>query len=282
MLFHQTLVKANYDLYLADELLAHIEERLLLEEPAVAVYYYILKALTTTEEHDYFERLRAEIQEHYRLFPNMELREVYLMAINFCIARMNAGQEDYVREGFEWYRQGIDQEILVEKGVISRWTYMNVVMNGLKLREFAWTDRFIDEYKTYLEPSYRDNFSNFSRLKYLFDTGDYDAAQDLLTRTDFDDILINLMAKSTLLKIYYEQDEIDALEALLESFRVYLKRKEVIGYHKQIYSNLVRYARKLIRVNPYDREEVQKLREEVKEANPLTERQWLLERLEAL
>jgi len=159
---------------------------------------------------------------------------------------------------------------------------MNVVMNGLKLREFEWTDRFIDEYKNYLEPKYRDNFSNFSRLKYLFDTGDYDAAQDLLTRTVFDDILINLMAKSTLLKIYYEQDEIDSLEALLESFRVYLKRKEVIGYHKQIYSNLVKYARKLIRVNPYDKKEVLKLREEVKTANPLTERQWLLERLDTL
>lgn len=49
-----------------------------------------------------------------------------------------------------------------------------------------------------------------------------------------------------MLKIYFEQGEEEALEHLLETFRMFLQRnKEISGYQRQIHLNLVRYTKKL-------------------------------------
>ena len=99
---------------------------------------------------------------------------------------------------------------------------------------------------------------------------------------DYDDILFNLIAKSMLIKIYYEEGEFTALDSLLESLRTYINRKKAIAYHKNIYNNLIRFTKRLVRVGPYDSVQKEKLRREIEEANPLPERKWLLEQLEAL
>jgi hypothetical protein len=82
--------------------------------------------------------------------------------------------------------------------------------------------------------------------------------------------------------MYYEQDEFDALESLLESMRTYMRRKQVMGSYKAIYTNLIKYSRKLIRINPYDQQQVTKLRQEVETAKPLPEKEWFLEQLDKL
>jgi hypothetical protein len=88
-----------------------------------------------------------------------------------------------------------------------------------------------------------------------------------------------MTAKTMLLKMYYEQDELDALESLLESMRTYMQRKKVIGYHKTNYKNFIRYTKKLLKVNPYNKLLVERLRKEIETTNPLTEQEWLLRQL---
>ena len=90
------------------------------------------------------------------------------------------------------------------------------------------------------------------------------------------------MGKTMLLKIYYEEDEYDALESLLESMKVYLKRKKVIGYHKDVFQNMLKYTQKLVRINPFDKDKRVALRQEIEEASPLTERPWLLEQIDKM
>jgi hypothetical protein len=114
-----------------------------------------------------------------------------------------------------------------------------------------------------------------------FEQNDYDSAMPLLVQTDFDDILLNLNAKTLLVKMYYELLEFDTLENLLESMRTYLHRKDV-GYHEPLFKNMIKLTRKLVRVNPYDKNEKAKLKKEIENTNPLRERTWLLEQLEGV
>jgi hypothetical protein len=82
--------------------------------------------------------------------------------------------------------------------------------------------------------------------------------------------------------MYYEQSEYDVLESLLESMRTYLNRKDMIGgQQKNLYGNFVRFTRKLINLNPYNKEPLQKLKEEVAKVN-VAEKDWLLQQLEEL
>jgi hypothetical protein len=53
------------------------------------------------------------------------------------------------------------------------------------------------------------------------------------------------------------------------------------GQQKNLYGNFVRFTRKLINLNPYNKEPLQKLKEEVAKVN-VAEKDWLLQQLEEL
>ncbi len=282
MLSHQKLYKTTYVFGMIDFILKYVEQENLLHIPAIGIYYFTYKTLTEQENEPYFEALETLIQTHGHQFPSAQSKEMYLFAINYCVGRSNTGEEKYTRKLFELYKKGFEKKILVENNMVTPAAFHNAAAIGLKLKEYQWVDYFIHEHKQYLEPNHRDSFFFFNLAKLRYEQKDYDSAMRLLAQTDFDNILIQLNAKTMLLKMYYELDETDAIESLLESMRTYLSRKEIIGYHRSNYQNIIRYTKKLVRLNPYNKLHKEKLQQEIAVANPLTEREWLLRQLEAV
>ncbi len=282
MLAHQSVFTTEYEIGMLDEVLQYVETKNFLKIPAIAIYYYSYKAITEQEDETYFRHLRHEIIENGHFFPKSEIRDIYLLAINYCIRRINEGKDEYIRESFELYRTGLEQKILLDEGILSRHTFTNVVTNGTMLKEFEWTENFITEYKSYLENQYRDNNVHYSLARLHFEKGDYETSMKLFSQMEYDDIFMNLNAKVMQFKMFYEQEELDVLESLLESMRNYLVRKKVIGYHKSNYKNIIRFTKKLLKINPYSQVQRGKLLNEIEEANPLTERKWLLKQLKNL
>jgi Lon protease-like protein len=93
--------------------------------------------------------------------------------------------------------------------------------------------------------------------------------------------LFNIIAKTMLLKIYYEQGEFDALESLLESMRIYLQRKEALDPARKLaYKNLISLMKKLLNLNPYSKTQTERMRALVESTDPLMERDWLLRQLD--
>ena len=97
----------------------------------------------------------------------------------------------------------------------------------------------------------------------------------ILIQTDFDDLFMNLGAKIMLLKIYVEQEEYDLLENFLHSFSQFLRRKSIMSYLKSNYNNIIKLTRKIIYA--FTPKEKEKIRTEIENTSPLTERQWLLD-----
>jgi len=283
LISHQTVYKKTYDLGILEEVLSFLErEKQYLETPAIGMYYYALKCATDREEPSHFTNFKLQIEENSQFFPLFELRDLYLIAINYCINRLNVGMNEYLRELFNFYRKGITRKILMEEGILSRFTFQNLVVCGTKLKEFEWLSQFISEYDTYIEPKYRENVVHYSRSMLEFEKGNYDEAMKLLNQIDYDDILMTLSGKSMQLRMYYELGYEDALESLISSTKAYIQRKKVIGYHKKSYSNLLKYINKLTRVNPYDRAEKKKLMSLVQTENTLAAKHWLIQQIEQL
>lgn len=283
MLSHQAVFKTEYDMGVLPEVVQKIEkEKLHLDVPAVAIYYYGFKAISLPEEELFYQKLKEEILKNGDFFPKSETRVIFLMAINYCIQKTNAGKREYFREAFELYQTGMKKELFLENGVLSRFTFGNSISIALNLKEFGWVEKQIAENSAKLERKYRENFVRFYQARLHFERKEYDEAMLLLAQSEYDDILMNLHAKTMLVKMYYELDEDNALDSLLSSMRTYVQRKKVLGYHKANYKNIISLTKKLFRVNPFDRGQIEKLREEVENTSPLTERKWLLEQLEKM
>ncbi len=280
MLAHQAVYKVNYNLNLMQEIFAHIESNpKILDIPAIAIYYYGYMTVTDKENETHFHNLKMQIFENGHLFPQRELMALYIIALNYCIGRANVGVEHFVRELFDLYRQGIETEILIQQNQISRFTFTNIVTNGTYVKEFTWVENFIHNYKGYLSKKSREDVVQFCLSKLYYEKSDYDKAMRICSQMDYGDILMNLVSKTMMLKIYYEQNEMDALESYLESFRSYLSRKKATAYHKSNFKNIIRLTKKLLKVTPYDPKGRNKLKKEIESTKPLTERSWLMRQL---
>ena len=283
MLAHQAVYKKqDYEIGMLDDVLKVVKTKDFLNHPAIAMYYYSFMAQTEEEDESYFLNLKHEIIEHGHLLPKSEIRDIFLLALNYCIVKINAGITHYFREAFELYRQGLEQKLLFNEGILSRYTFINVVTNATRIKEFDWVETFIQDYKKYLENKYRDNIVSYSLGKLHFEKKAYDKAMTLFSQVEYDDILMNLNAKVMQIQMFYEQDELDVLESFLESTRTYLLRKKVIAYHRSTFKNFLRFTKKLLKISPFSMAQRNKLQKEMEETNPLKEKEWLLEKLEDL
>ncbi len=279
LLSHQAVFKKEYDPGLLPNVLEHIENSGRIEEPAIALYYYAYLSLSNIEKVENFHQLKKLLQLHRDRFDASELRGLYLVATNFCIRRINRGEGSFFKEIFEIYKSGLDARVFLENGMLSRWTFNNIVVAAVKLKDFGWAEKFINEQIDKINPEHREGTHSFNLAYFYFEKGDYDKAMPLLTQMEHDDVLHNLFAKATLAKMYYKLAEFDSLDNLLQSFKIYIRRKKILGYHKDNYLNFIRYMQKLTQVNIFDKSAKAALSEQIQNEKMLAEREWLLESL---
>jgi len=279
MLTHERVTEKVHNFLLLPDILKHIETQPdLLRIPAIQLYYHSYHTLTGTQNEEHFRRLKAGIIRYGAGFSQAELKEIYTHAINHCI-RQNNKKEDtvFLRELFDLYQVGLSQDAFLENGFLSRWTYKNIVTAGLMLEEFEWVEGFIYEYESKLERKYRKDGFAYNLACLFYGKKQYDKAISQLQQVKFDDVFLNLNARNLLLKIYLELEEYEALEAHLNSFEIFIRRKKVTNPHRANYLNIIKLSRKIIQLNPHDKAAKAALRKEIEaEKNPST-RAFLLD-----
>lgn len=280
LLSHQSVSKQAYDKGLLDNVLQFLQGHRYLQIPAVAAYFHGYYAQLGGEDSGaHFAALKALLQEHAPLFSMAETHDLFLMAINYCIRKINQHEERYFREIFDLYKSGLRHGALLENGTLSRWTYNNITSSGMRLGEFEWVWNFLHEYAPLLAEEHRAGASHFNLARYHYEKGELRASMQHLLHIEYDDVLQNLTAKTMLSKIYYRLDETDALENQLDTIQIYIRRKKVLGYHRDNYLAFVKFTRKLLTVKMTSAAERAKLRSEIESTPLLSEREWLLSEL---
>ncbi len=280
LLSHQAVYKREYDFGLLEEALQFVDKKGLLRLPTIAGYYHCYHALKGIAPETHFRHFKKILLHQSHLFPPDEARDLYLLAINFCIRELNAGREAYAREGLDLYKEGFRTGRLLQDGQASRFTYRNAVAMALKEGELEWAENFIHEYKDRLPREHRESMYRFSLARLAYVRRQYGKALEHLRHSEYQDLLLNLAAKTLMVKVFYELEEFDTLESHLDAMKVFLRRKDIIGYHRRNYRNIIRYTQKLLHLNRHERQEVDELRKMIEGEEALTERAWLLEQLE--
>lgn len=171
---------------LLDAIFAHVESTGLLQEPAIALYFYGCHFLADPAAESYFFRFQETLSTAADQFPPDELRALYLLAINFGVKKINESvHPNWYRVTFDLYREALARELLLENGILSRFAYNNIAGAAIRLQEITWAEEFIHRYKPTLERHYREaTFGlNMARLEYT--RQDYRAALLLLTEKEW-------------------------------------------------------------------------------------------------
>ncbi len=245
--------------------------------PAVQVYFQCFRLMQSGGE-QYFHALKRLLEQHTGLFPPEEIRDVYMVAINFCIRRLNTGEKAFVQEAFDLYRSGLERSIILDNGILPKATYQNIMLLALALDEWQWARQFLEDYRTALAIGERHNAYHFNLALWHFRKNEYAPAQEILRRVEFRDVHYNLDARRMLVRMYFDTGEIAALDSLLHSFRIYLQRHRSIGYHCELNFNFVRCVQNLLQLEPGDDGAKMKLHLKIRNEKYVAEREWLLDK----
>ncbi|MBL0080182.1 MAG: hypothetical protein IPP53_14070 [Bacteroidetes bacterium] len=188
---------------------------------------------------------------------------------------MNSGNKERLNDLFEFYQSALQLNLFVEHNELSRFTFRNIISCALQLNEYVWIEAFIEKYAPFLNEKYRQNQVNFNLARLYFAKGLFEKTTPILLQEDFGDPLLNLAAKTMLVKIYFELKEWAILDAALDSFSVFLNRQKQLAYHKSNYKNFIHFMKKMVRLN-HDQLNLKKLEADINATNPLTEKKWLL------
>jgi len=285
---YRTLTKENYDLKLFPRILNLLKEGQFLDTPIVELYFncymandYLEKENIPNSEKHFFN-FKTSLEKNWSTITSVEIWEICMIAINYCIKRLNSGDKSFIREAFELYRFGLENKFIFREGILSTYSYKNISRLGIALNENIWVETFFKENKKYLPARERENTWRYNLAYFHFQQNNYSAAMRLLLQVEFSDTLNNLDARRILLKCYFELKEYDALDSLFNSFSRYIYRQKEIGYHKENYLNLIRIVKKIIYLPIDDKKNIHQIKEEVIQMNNLVEREWLLSKINEL
>jgi hypothetical protein len=110
---------------------------------------------------------------------------------------------------------------------------------------------------------------------------EYDKVLELLQQVEYDDVFYLLDAKLTLVKTFYELKEFESLSALLDSFKMLLRRKKIISdEYRIIYTRFILFLKKLIQAN--EKKKLLVLKDELQNARQVADISWLKEKVEEM
>ncbi len=270
----------NYDPVMLNEILQHLKNSKNIDTPAVRIYYEIVKMLTATPSEPHYFRLKELLKTHGGLFPREELNDMYIFARNYCAQKINSGDTGYLSEVFDLYRMLLKDEVLIVNGFLSQWDYKNITAVALRVEAFDWAYDFIMNFKEKIRAEDRENAYSFNLANYYYHKKEYEKTMSLVQHVVFTDTYYNLDCKVLLMKSYFELEEIQALQSLIDSFYMYLKRNKAISeFQRSSYLNFLRIVRKLLRLKPGDEKKRAAILLELDRSHPIANVSWLKKKL---
>jgi hypothetical protein len=251
--------------------------------PPINLYFKMYLTYSDEENVIHYFELKEMIKKYIHLFPPDEQREIYSTAISYCINKVNKNVADFHKETFEIYKDALEKNVLIINGQMQVSNFRNIVPIALRVNEFDWTEHFINENAGYVDEKYRENAVEFSKARLEFYRKKFGKVLDHLNKVSYEDVWYNINAKTLQIASYYELNEFDALESLLQAFKMYIKREKSLSQErKHHYLNMIKFTNALIKINPKEQFKVIKLKEEIINTKGIVSKPWLLEKIESL
>ena len=247
------------------------------------MYYHLYKCTAGMDGEVEYQLFRGVLRGLE--LPVEEMEAMYTAALNHLARRLNAGDHVMLTEMLDTYKELLDKGLLETGDRMLSTQFKNMVVVSARLGAFEWAKMVLHTYGPRLAGEFKQNGVNFAEGVIAYFEGNLGRSAKAFHRVldGFEDVFYGLDARVYLLRIYYETGDVLGLEALADSFRMYLKRnKELSGSRKANYNAFIRYIRRLARTPGYAQDALIRLRQEVMEGRKIGVTDWLLGKLDGL
>ena len=216
------------------------------QNPLFLIYQLIVQ-ITKQPDEALFYTVKQLIFTNASRFGVKERANLFVFLINYANGRLLEGQVQYQMELFELYKEGLEKQFLIEFDLLPTQHFINATILSLELGQTAWLANFIDQYSPYLPQAKRSKFITLSQAYAAFYKSDFSKSIQLLSIVDFDDISDKLIARSLLLRNYYDaNDSYLLIRDYCQGYIGYLNYDKQIGtQHKEANRNFVKFVKQL-------------------------------------
>jgi hypothetical protein len=286
----EKILNVSFDKRIEKEVVSIIEsnKKVYLDVPAIHCYYEIFLLLKTENDTKQFNLALNTLNRYQKSFTDSELKSKYAYLSNYCIQHVNKGHADFTPILFEMQKLLLQNKILLEDGALSHISYRNIVSIAIKLKEYIWAEKFIEDYKNTITGRHQENAYSLSKSNLLYAKEEFSETIYLLNQVEFTDVYYACTAKFTLLKAYFAAKEFDTLDYFVSSFQLYLKRNKDISFNfKKSSENFLKHFKKLLLIQKQlDFKEKEKLEKKtrdlvlkINEEKTMANKSWLLEEI---
>lgn len=247
-------------------------------EPIVGIYYNLLQLFITGDHAAFYPEVRWNLDRYRHQYETIEQVNIYGFLINYFNFRYQAGQPDALEQMFATYKQMLELDLLFDHGSFSVNHLKNLITLGARLGEVDWTADLLKAHQDRIPAPWRDGVFHYGMAYLDFTRGAYGTAKKHLLSVEFFDPLYKVSHQVLLLRIYYEMNDVDALEALSASFERYLQRNKAIAApKKKSLRSLLRFVHRLMRLRSRTgrQKAAAKLRQDIAACPLLTDRTWV-------
>jgi hypothetical protein len=284
MVSRKKFASHEYKMLFIDEILHHLESNDYSSYPTVSIYFQILKSQIEPDNTIHYYELKHLISQHIDKFETAEGTQILGSAMNYCVGQINANRNEFLKEFFELMKGYLDKEFYFEEGKLNPFVFKNIIVTGLRLKEYNFVEDFIFNYKNKLPEDFQENAISYNLAQLYFYKKEFKKVLLHLTNLEYSDISYNLGARSLLIATYYELSEYDPLQSSISSFAVYLSRaKGTIPEKRRIsYLNYTKMVKNMSNLPPNNPKQKKKLIEKFEKSEGIASAIWLKEKINEL
>ena len=280
---YHVLGKEKADLNLLQEVIKYVEnnrEYFRKNEVALFSEYLIQKMMTAEDNEKYFHELFEYVSSNHRKFTQQGLELVYYPLINYGSNRAAMGDSIFLNYVFRIYQSFEKNGYYSRLEAFQDLDFISIIIISLNVGKTAWAEKFHRKYSSRLNAESRADTENLSRGLTEFNKKNYELSIIHIEKVNYINSYYYLKSKETLIKIYYETNDMLALVPLLDSTRHYLnRRKNLLSIHYKRYMDFLKCVGFLLRIRQRDADNAYKIRNELKSNKNIISHEWLLEKL---
>jgi len=272
--------------FLLESILKAIEENEteFLNNVNISHIYLQYKLLMKPSDEKSLEALVKIRDTDYKLMHHEDIMKV-CSAINLYYMRMFDTTLDlkYIEGRFENSFFRIKHHLAFREGFLIHYFFMSIVVLGLQLKRLDWVENFLAEYIPKLASAYKIPIGQLGQALLAFTNKNFEKALTILNSFAVNKNFFYYMRIRQLeIKIYYELENYEVAENLLNAFRAICSREKnftpKIKKRGQGFANVIYHLMYFSKVDSRKISKLKNLKESIGEnySDPL----WLLEKIE--
>ncbi len=240
-------------------------------KPNESKYYYEMKKLIR----EYSEKLSANA--------------LYLFLVkinNYCVHRVNAGENGFVSEIFDNFNFALHSEKYLTKlkQSFSFAEFRNALMFSLELHEVEWTKWLIENFTGLVKIKGRSSVKEFANAFLSFEQKDFEKSLNHVSKIEIINPIMKFDTNLLLTKLYYELNYFESCYSLIDSFRHLIDHNELMSDDiKKHYYNYLKHYKRLLEAKQKNKELDAGLEvKEIENEKMIKSASWLIEKAREL